>query len=297
MRVMNWMTFENAVTAIGQMEERTMKRFCIVCAVVFATAVLHAQSAPHQAMPTSNPSQSAANIFRATLGEPNPKTPEISTEQLRQILADKSATVFDVRPHMEFSISHIPGVRNVAQKPGTTTAQYVSDVVEIGRLLNGNKAAPIVVYCNGPFCGKSKRVSDDLIAAGYSNVRRYQLGMPVWRALVGVSQIEPDGARYVMQNDRTAVWLDTRSPEQFQKGSLTGAKHIGMDVASGKDNPAMQKAQNDGTLPMQDHDTRIIAFGDDPTVSRSVAEAIAHQSFDNVTFFAGSYMELAAAVK
>lgn len=275
-----------------------MKRSCILCAVVFATAVLQAQSAtPLRATPTSNAAQSAANIFHVTLGEPNPKTPEISTEQLRQIMADKSATVLDVRPHMEFSVSHIPGVRNVAQKPGTTTAQYVSDVAEIGRLVNGNKAAPIVVYCNGPFCGKSKRVSDDLIAAGYTNVRRYQLGMPVWRALVGVSQIEPDGARYVMQNDRTAVWLDTRSPEQFKKGSLTGAKHIGTDVTQGKDNPAMQKAQNDGTLPMQDHNTRIVVFGDDPAVSRSVAEAIAHQAFDNVTFFAGSYAELAAAVK
>jgi hypothetical protein len=47
-----------------------------------------------------------------------------------------------------------------------------------------------VLYCNGPFCGKSKRLSEELITAGYTNVRRYQLGIPVWRALFGVTEIE-----------------------------------------------------------------------------------------------------------
>ena len=42
-----------------------------------------------------------------------------------------------------------------------------------------------MLYCNGPYCGKSKRLSADLAAAGYTNVRRYQLGIPIWRALGG----------------------------------------------------------------------------------------------------------------
>jgi hypothetical protein len=29
----------------------------------------------------------------------------------------------------------------------------------------------------GPFCGKSKRLAEELLEAGYTNVRRYQLGM------------------------------------------------------------------------------------------------------------------------
>ena len=124
--------------------------------------------------------QSAPNIHTATLGESGAKTPEISTEELRRILAGKSAMVFDVRPAMEFATSHIPGAVNVAQKPGTSKALYVSDVAEISRLLGGDRAKPVVMYCNGPFCGKSKRVSEDLLAAGFTNVRRYQLGIPVW---------------------------------------------------------------------------------------------------------------------
>ncbi len=241
--------------------------------------------------------QSPQDIQKATLAEVNPKTPEVSTEELRKILADSSAAVFDVRPRMEFAVSHIPGALNVAQKPGSSKALYVSDAAEIGRLLGGDKNKPMVLYCNGPFCGKSKRLAEELVSAGYSNVRRYQLGIPVWRALGGVTQMEADGARYVKQGDTTAVWLDTRAAEQFQKGSLSGAKRIGVEVAQGgKDNPAMQRAKNDGTLPVEDHNTRVIVFGDDPELVRAVADSLAKEAFHNVAYFAGTYAELTKAV-
>lgn len=103
-----------------------------------------------------------AQIQTATLGESNAKTTEVSTQELRHALEEKSATVFDVRPPLEFSISHIPGSVNVAQKPGTSKALYVSDAAEIERVVAGKKSAPVILYCNGPFCCKSKRVSDDL---------------------------------------------------------------------------------------------------------------------------------------
>ena len=242
--------------------------------------------------------QSPQDIQKATLAEVNPKTPEVSTEELRKILADSSAAVFDVRPRMEFAVSHIPGALNVAQKPGSSKALYVSDAAEIGRLLGGDKNKPMVLYCNGPFCGKSKRLAEELLSAGYSNVRRYQLGIPVWRALGGVTQMEADGARYVKQGDTTAVWLDTRAAEQFQKGSLPGAKRIGVEVTQGgKDNPAMQRAKNDGSLPIEDHNTRVIVFGDEPELVRAVADSLAKEAFHNVAYFAGTYAELTKAVK
>ncbi|MGB2898065.1 MAG: rhodanese-like domain-containing protein [Candidatus Acidiferrum sp.] len=241
--------------------------------------------------------QSPQDIQKATLAEVNPKTPEVSTEELRKILADSSAAVFDVRPRMEFAVSHIPGALNVAQKPGSSKALYVSDAAEIGRLLGGDKSKPMVLYCNGPFCGKSKRLAEELLSAGYSNVRRYQLGIPVWRALGGITQMEADGARYVKLGDTTAVWLDTRPAEQFQKGSLSGAKRIGVEVTQGgKDNPAMQRAKNDGTLPVDDHNTRVIVFGDEPELVRAVTDSLAKEAFHNVAYFAGTYAELAKAV-
>ena len=257
-----------------------MKRISLLCVfLLLATATL-------------------AQIQTATLGETNAKTPEVSTEDLRRALDEKSATVFDVRPSLEFAISHIPGSVNVAQKPGTSKALYISDAAEIERAVGGKKSAPVILYCNGPFCGKSKRVSEDLLAAGFTNVRRYQLGIPVWRALGGLTQIEADGVRYVFPNDHTAVWLDTRSLEDFKKGSLSGARHIGVEVTQGgKDNPAMQQAKNDGTLPVNDHNTRIIVFGDDPKLVRAISDAIAKEAFHNVAFYAGTYAEFSNATR
>jgi Rhodanese-like domain len=60
----------------------------------------------------------AQNIHQATLGEPNQRTSEVSNEELRRILAERTATVVDARPFLEYAVSHIPGARNVAPKPG-----------------------------------------------------------------------------------------------------------------------------------------------------------------------------------
>jgi rhodanese-related sulfurtransferase len=46
-----------------------------------------------------------------------------------------SALVLDTRPHLEWAMSHIPGARDVAPKPGMPLSQYTSDVAESGRLV------------------------------------------------------------------------------------------------------------------------------------------------------------------
>src|SRR5947207_5582960 len=43
---------------------------------------------------------------------------------------------------------------------------------------------------------KERRLSEELLAAGFTNVRRYQLGIPVSRALGGSTQIEPEAVVY-----------------------------------------------------------------------------------------------------
>lgn len=229
----------------------------------------------------------ATSIFQATLLEPNQKTAEVSTDELRQILQDQSALVPDARPHLEFAVSHIPGTVNVAPKPGVPMSLYVSDVAEIERLAP-DKTAPIVLYCNGPFCGKSKRLGEELLEAGYTNVRRYQLGAPVWRALIGVMQIEPDGVRYVRDRDRTAWFVDARPPEEFAAGTLTGAQNVPPG--------AVNAAKDDGRLPMEDHDTRIVVFGASAERARAVTAELAKNAFHNVSYFDGTLDDLLAAL-
>src|SRR5438874_5475476 len=204
--------------------------------------------------------QSVASVYQATLMESDQKTKETSTVELRKILAEKGAVVFDARPFKEYAISHIPGAVNVSAKPGVPMSFYVSDTTEIGRVLKGDKGTAIVLYCNGPFCHKSKRLAAELLEAGFTNVRRYQLGMPTWRALVGVQQIELEGLRHVLDNDKTAVLLDARGVSD-----LRGAK--GLALAD------VKKAKDDGRLPMEDHNTRVLVIGANAAQARALAEA------------------------
>ncbi|MDR2517792.1 MAG: hypothetical protein LBD13_00070 [Spirochaetaceae bacterium] len=265
-------------------------------AVVFFCAVL-ALSAAGISCKTAGTGQaaqaSAPDIFRAVLPASSAPAPEISTADLQAVLAARSAVVFDARPFMEFAVSHIPGAVNLAAKPGVSKALYVSDVAEVGRVAGDNKAAPIVLYCNGPYCGKAVRLSAELVEAGYTNVKRYQLGIPVWRALGGLTCIEKEGVQYVREQDRTAVLIDARDAEAFQAGSLLFARSIpAAELKAGKDQGVMLEAKNDGRLPVEDHNTRIIVFGASGAQARLVADAVAKEAFHNVAFFDGDWEEL-----
>ena len=242
--------------------------------------------------------QTSASIHDSTLVESDQKTQEISTQELRRILAEKSATVFDARPFGEYAISHIPGAVNVSAKAGVPKSLYVSDVAEIGRVVKDDKAAPIVLYCNGPFCGKSKRLAAELLEAGYTHVRRYQLGIPVWRALGGLTQIEPEGLRHVIENDRTAVLIDAREATESKADGIAQARNIPRSgLKPGKDVGEIKAAKDDGRLPMEDHNTRIIVFGATAEEARAVADAIVHEAFHNVSFFDAGFEQFKSALQ
>lgn len=247
--------------------------------------------------PSAIPAQDP-DIFKAVLGEMDAPAPEVSTAELRQMLADASAVVLDARPFMEFATSHIPGARNVSAKPGVEMSMYVSDVAEIGRLVGNDRTTAVILYCNGPFCGKSKRLAEELLNAGYTNVRRYQLGIPVWRALGGVTEIEAVGMRYVLEHDQTAVVIDTREPDAFAAGTIADARNVPRSgVLEGKDVGEVKRAKDDGRLPMEDHNTRVIVVGRDAAEARYVAEALTREAFHNVAYFPGSFEEAKAALQ
>lgn len=240
----------------------------------------------------------SSTILEATLGEAGQKTAEVSTGELRRLIGDRTAVVLDSRPPLEFAISHIAGALNVAPKPGRPAHLYVSDVAEIGRLLEGAKDRPLILYCNGPFCGKTKRLGTELVEAGYTNVRRYQLGAPTWRALSGrAMQTELQALRYI-DTDKTAVWIDAREPAAFASGSIPSARNIpASGLKPGKDQGVMKEAKDDGRLPVDDHNTRIIVIGADGSDARAVADAIATEAFHNVSFVAASVEEVGKALR
>src|SRR5688572_20906225 len=65
--------------------------------------------------------------------------PEISTQQLKQVLAEGSVLLLDTRPNEEWANGHLPGAINVSPKPDMEMSLYTSDVHEILRLVKGDK--------------------------------------------------------------------------------------------------------------------------------------------------------------
>jgi rhodanese-related sulfurtransferase len=219
------------------------------------------------------PAQGSTAMTDAIIGEPDPVTPEISTTQLRQILDEGKTPVLDVRSADEYALAHIPGSVNY----------YEKDLLQLVKAYP-DRSAPLILYCNGPFCGKSKRLSEELKGQGYTNVRRYQLGLPVWRALGNTVQTDLPGVRYVRGGDRTAVWVDARTARDFRKRSLPGAVNIQRGAA--------EAANDDGRLPRKDKGTRVIVFADSPDAARAVAEEIAHKAYWNSSYFGGRFSDL-----
>jgi rhodanese-related sulfurtransferase len=225
----------------------------------------------------------SVGIDKATLAEPNQKTEEISTEQLRRILMDRSAVVLDTRTHAEFDAGHIPGAHNLDVVPSAR-------VSAVERLMNGDKSRALVLYCNGPFCQASRRLAEQLVASGFTNVRRYQLGIPIWRALGGPTEIELSGIARIVAADQTAVFLDVRSSADFAKGSLAGAHNVPVeDVVAGK----LKKI----ALPEDDFNRRVVLFGRDAAQARQLAEILSKRPWHNVSYFPGSFDALSAALR
>lgn len=235
------------------------------------------------ALAASNVNAQSPSVYQATLAEPNQKTQEVSTEQLRQVLADGSAIVVDTRTRAEFDAGHIPGARNLDAPPS-------DHVAAVERLLDGDKTKALVLYCNGPYCQASRRLAEQLVDAGFTHVRRYQLGIPIWRALGGPTAMELDGIARILGVDKTAVFLDVRSSEEFAKGSLPGALNVPVDqVASG----GLKKIP----LPEDDFNRRIVLFGRDAAQARQLAQVLSKRPWHNVAYFAGSFDTLSAAFR
>lgn len=216
----------------------------------------------------------AASIYQATLAEPGQKTAEVSTDDMRRLIVANDALIIDARTRAEFNAGHIPGA-HVLDVPQNEQATAVA------RLVGSDKSKSLVLYCNGPFCQASRRLADQLLAHGFTHVRRYQLGIPVWRALGGPVEVEIEGIVRVLKLDRTAVFIDGRSAAEFGRGSLEGAQSAPADeLASG----ALKKLP----LPVDDFNRRVILFAHDAAAARRMADVLSKRPWHNVSYFPGA---------
>jgi len=198
---------------------------------------------------------------------------EISTEELKQIIQTGKTLVIDVRPAKEYAISHIPGSVNI----------FETDIGQMIKITPDKSFGP-VLYCNGPYCHKTTRVAEKLSTKGYTNIKKYQNGLPVWRALGNTAETSISGFKYVYGSDKTAVFVDARNKDEYKAGTIAGAINLQTNE--------IEAANNDGRLPYTDHGTRIIIFGNTAHQARQLAEAVAQRAYWNSSYLAGTYEDL-----
>ncbi len=94
------------------------------------------------------------------------------------------AAVIDARVASEYADGHIKGALNVPYREKSEKAvnfDASQDEFNLAKL-PADKAAPVVIYCNGPECWKSFKASTVAIKAGYTNVLWYREGFPNWKS-------------------------------------------------------------------------------------------------------------------
>jgi rhodanese-related sulfurtransferase len=257
-----------ATVSLRQAEDRGGKRG-LALALLALAVWLACPCAPAFA------SKARPSVHETTLEEQNQKTPELATDELKALLSKGSAVLFDARPAEEYAIAHIPG-------------SLVLDEKQLGRFTQSfpDRAISIVVYSNGPFCDRARLRSEDLLRLGYTRVSRYQLGLPVWRALGNISETSLQGFRQAAR-DSNAVIVDARSRAQYAAGPVPGAQTILTGEAS--------KAEKDRRLRYLDHGARVIVFANNADEARAVADELARNAYSNTSYFDGSYAELKRA--
>jgi rhodanese-related sulfurtransferase len=94
------------------------------------------------------------------------------------------AMVLDARVAAEYADGHIKGAVSVPYREKSDKAvnfDASQDDFNLSKL-PADKAAPVVVYCNGPECWKSYKASILAIKAGHTNILWYREGYPNWKS-------------------------------------------------------------------------------------------------------------------
>ena len=68
-------------------------------------------------------------------------------------------------------------------------------------------------------------------------------------------------------------------------------------MLEGKDVGEVKRAKDDGRLPMEDHNTRLIVVGRNAADARYVAEALTREAFHNAAYFPGTFDQAQGVLK
>jgi len=162
------------------------------------------------------PGQPAKSIKKIVFGLP--PGVEINKDELLKIMnSGDKYYLYDARPAKRFGGGHIP-----------TAKIGFPDAKDFLSVLPEDKGALLIFYCGGPTCPFTGKAVKKAQAAGYTNLKGYQAGLPGWNKAKLPVHSEP---KWLAKNlNPQHVILDVRDTAASSKGHIKGA--VAMPVAN-----------------------------------------------------------------
>jgi rhodanese-related sulfurtransferase len=94
----------------------------------------------------------------------------ITRDELQILLDTRPPVLVEALPAAAYDAEHLPGAVNV---PHELTPELAARIVP-------DRTYPVVVYCSGPACGRSRATAGAFARLGYTDVRVYPGGKADW---------------------------------------------------------------------------------------------------------------------
>ena len=157
------------------------------------------------------PGKPASRIEKVIFGLP--PGVEIDMKEMLSILQGKQGKYLlgDARPASKFPPGHIPSA--ISTFPGDKEAFL--------KALPGDKGMLLVFYCGGPTCPFTGKAVDAAMAAGHTNVKGFQAGIPGWKKAKLAVHSSPE---WLTKNlDEHHVVIDARDAAESSRQHIESA--------------------------------------------------------------------------
>ena len=116
--------------------------------------------------------------------EPADGVTTIGELELMEMLQDPEAIVVDSRVTKNFEGGSIPGAISIPFSEAADRLDELGCEIDFDGF-DCENAKPVVLFCNGPWCGQSPTAARKMIAAKFpaEKIHYYRGGMQVWRML------------------------------------------------------------------------------------------------------------------
>ena len=202
------------------------------------------------------------SVHQATLAEPNEKTQEVSTEEMRAHIGRRQRYPHRSPKARPTRGGDIAGAKDSRPSPASRRAAFAAAVE---RLVGGDKSKALVLDRNSD---TARRVAQPATSSSPPALPMCTLSSAFrCGALDGLVEIELEGILRFYKIDQTAVFFDARTAADFAKVSLSGTHNVPVNQLA---TDGLRKAP----MPSNDFNTRIVLFGRDFAQARALADAV-----------------------